>query len=214
MTSETSFDTLKTIIKKTIRFGDFLLATNRFSERWVYTGSWNTEEARQCIQTILTDFWTNFLQTHPERYVVVTLEYLEQYVAHEFPAGKLAQDVVERLNHPRLSWNKLIVDPDSFELYMEQWPTNCSLIIFVENSIRLDLLRTVCNNLQALGCHVAAILAIVERDEFSAHQIRTTLDTQLIPLVVYDEHRNQLSTVLELQQEPYRSYHLYFTSCL
>lgn len=213
MTSGTSFESLKAIIKKTIRCGDFLLATNRFSERWIYTGSWNTEEARQCIQTILTNFWMNFLHVHPEKYTVLTLEYLEQYVEHEFPAGKLAQHVIEELEHPRLLWNKLIVDPDSFELYMEQWPTNCSLIIFVEDSIRLDLLRAVCNNLQALGCHVAAIFAIVERDEFSARHIRTSINTPLIPLVIYDERQNRLTTVLERQEEPYLCYHPYFTSC-
>ena len=210
MTSETAFNTLKGIIKKTIRYGDFLIATNRFSDRWIYTGSWNTKEARQSIQTILTEFWTIFLHEHPEKYVIVTLEYLENYVEHEFPTGKIAQDVVEKLDHPKLCWKKLVVDPDSFELYMEQWPTSCVLVIFVEVSVRLDLLRAVYNNLHALGCQVAAILAIVERDEYSGTEIRTSLDTELIPLLVYDEHQNQLYTILELQQEPYRRYHPYF----
>lgn len=211
MTSETAFNTLKNIIKKTIRYGDFLIATNRFSDRWIYTGSWNTEEARQSMQTILTEFWTTFLHEHPEKYVIVTLEYLENYVEHEFPTGKIARDVVEKLDHPRLCWKKLVVDPDSFELYMEQWPTSCALVIFVEVSVRLDLLRAVYNNLHALGCHVAAILAIVERDEYSGTEIRTSLNTELIPLLVYDEHQNQLYSILEFQQEPYCRYHPYFT---
>ncbi|GAK58511.1 hypothetical protein U27_05485 [Candidatus Vecturithrix granuli] len=211
MTSETAFNSLKSIIKKTIRYGDFLIDTNRFSDRWIYTGSWNTEEARQSMQTILTGFWTTFLHEHPEKHVLVTLEYLENYVEHEFPTGKIAQDVVEKLDHPRLCWKKLVVDPDSFELYMEQWPTGCALIIFVEVSVRLDLLRAVYNNLHALGCYVAAILAIVEYDEYSATEIRTTMDTELIPLLMYDEHQNHLYSILELQQEPHCRYHSYFT---
>ncbi len=210
MIPETALNTLKSIVKKTLCVGDFLIATNRFSDHWIYTGSWNSEDARQSLQTILTGFWTAYLPTHPDKYLMVTLEYLENYVDHEFPVEKIARNVVEILDHPRLSWKNLVIDPDSFELYMDHWPTNCALIIFIEVSVRLDLLRAVYNNLHALGCHVVAILAIVERDEYSSAEIRTTMGTELIPLLVYDECHNQLFSILELQQEPYCHYHSYF----
>ena len=211
MTPETSLNALKLLVKDSIRYGDFLLGNNRFSNTWIYTGTWNTEEGRQCIREILAGFCTAYIQSHNKKYVLVDIEYPDQSSENGLSPEIIAQEAVRLVKNPSLSFDKIFIDPDSFELYMKQWPKDREIIIFIDLSVNLDLLISVCSNLQALGCHVTSIITVVERANIQNSKLRESLRLDLIPFIVYNEPEDNVYSILELNKPPYTAYHTYFS---
>jgi hypothetical protein len=212
MGTEMKLDALKPYVQEAILHGEFLLSINRFSKIWIYLRYMNSEEFRILCQDVLTGFWTKYLDKNEGEYVVLAMEEAGVSSEDEIPTGTIAEQAVNQLDDPRLSFERMLVDPhaEGFDISMEEIPVNRKAVLFVALSIHLDLLINVINKLRQLGVEVQGIITILERERLSGPTIRNKLGVELIPFLVYEEQGDKLHAVVEIEEEPYAQYHDYF----
>lgn len=201
---------LKPHIEHSIVRGDFLLPSNRLSHSWVHWQLVNTQTVRILVRDILAAFWTNYLKAHDGSYVLVTLEYFGETSENTLFTETLIREVIVMVNNPRLSCDKILVDPDSFELSLEHHYSGIQVVIFVVLLEPIDMLSAVVKNLRLLGCLTTTMMALMERRSDEGVSLADTLQLDVIPLTSYAEQTHKLFSVLELPHEPYRNYHPYF----
>jgi hypothetical protein len=118
---------------------------------------------------------------------------------------------VQDLRHPQLQFHKALVDPDSFEVLLDEVPEDSKLFLFVLPSVPHDLLIAACQNLAMMGHGVAAIITPVECDHLNGVELRNMLGLDFIPFTIYDSQTERISPILEMTTAPYTGYQQYFT---
>lgn len=200
---------LKLHVARAIRHGEFLLSTNTFGHVWIDT--LNHPEAQTLIHDILAGFWHRYLAGHPGRYRLVTLEQFDETSTKVSPMTLLARRVVESVNSPDLQTQTVIVDPDSFDVFIDECPEDCQLFLVVAPAVPHDLLIAACQHLHELRHAVAGILTPVESEHLSEQDIRHRLGIDIIPFLVFQPQQdNMLPAITEIQAAPYTQYHHYF----
>jgi hypothetical protein len=210
MIPATILHTLKLYVEKTVLHGDFLVSTNRLSEVWI--SELNTEEFRKLVRDTLVGFWRKYLENNEDTYFLVSIEQFEETAGNTFSTSTVTKEVVDIVNNSRLRFEKVLVDPDSFEVFIEECPKGSPIMMFAEPSVQHDLLVAACKNLRALGYTVKGIITPVENEQNSETEIQNELQIHLIPFIVYNKQGDKLSTIMEKREEPYIQYHPYFSS--
>ena len=196
-------------ILSAIQHGEFLLTTNQFSRAWM-NDFHNTERVQTVLHGILMNFCRNYLAHHDGTYVLGNLEQYNPVNPHASTAILLTQNVVRDLNHPRLQFHKALVDPDSFEVLLDEVPEDSKLLLFVLPSVPHDLLIAACQNLAMMGHGVAGMLTPVECEHLNGPELRKALGLDFIPFMVYDSTTERISSILEMSEPLYAQYHRYF----
>jgi len=196
-------------ISAAIQHGEFLLSTNRFSPVWLNDFHHN-EQAQALLHGILTIFCAQYLAHHKGIYVLGSLEQYDPSHSHNSTAILLTRNVVHDLNHPRLQFHKALVDPDSFEVLLDEVPENSKLFLFVLPSLPHDLLIAACQNLSMMGHGVAGMITPVECEHLNGQELRNALGLDFIPFTVYNSTAEKLSSILEMTEAPYTQYQRYF----
>lgn len=210
MTPATILHTLKLYVEKTVLHGDFLVSTNRLSEVWI--SDLNTEEFRKLVRDTLVGFWLKYLENNENTYFLVSIEQFEETAGNTSSTNTVAKEVVDIVNNSRLRFEKVLVDPDSFEVFIEECSKDSPIMMFAEPSVQHDLLVAACKNLRALGYTIKGIITPVENEQNSETEIQNELRINLIPFVVYNKQEDKLFTIMEKREEPYIQYHSYFSS--
>jgi len=202
-------DDLQQYISSAIQHGEFLLTTNRFSLAWM-DDFHHDEHAQDVLRGILMSFCANYLAHHDGTYVLGSLEQYNPLNPHASTAILLTQNVVRDLNHPRLQFHKALVDPDSFEVLLDEVPEDSKLFLFVLPSVPHDLLIAASRNLAMMGHGVAGMLTPVECEHLNGLELRNALGLDFIPFMVYDSTAERISSILEKSEPLYAQYHRYF----
>ena len=210
MTPATLLHTLKLYVEKTVLHGDFLVSTNRLSEVWI--SDLNTEKFRELVRGTLVGFWRKYLESNEDTYLLVSIEQFGQTSGNPPSTNAIAKEVVDIVDNSRLCFEKVLVDPDSFEVFIEECPKNSPIMMFAEPSVQHDLLVAACKNLRALGYTIKGIITPVENEQNSETEIQNELQINLIPFIIYNKQGDKLSTIMEKREEPYIQYHSYFSS--
>lgn len=210
MTPATILQTLKSYVEKAVLHGDFLVSTNRLSDVWI--NDLNTEETRKLVRDTLVGFWTKYLENNEGKYLLVSIEQFEETSKNTSSTNAVAKEVVDLVNNSRLCFEKVLVDPDSFEVFIEECPKDSPIMMFAEPSVQHDLLVAACKNLRALGYTIKGIITPVENEQNSETEIQHELRINLIPFMIYKKQEDTFYTIMEKQEEPYRHYHPYFLS--
>ena len=210
MTPATIIQTLKSYVEQAVLRGDFLVSTNRLSEVWI--SDLNTEEFRKLVRDTLIGFWIKYLESNEDKYLLVSIEQFEETAENTPSTNAVAKEVVDIVNNSRLRFEKVFVDPDSFEVFIEECPKDSPIMMFAEPSVQYDLLVAACKNLRALGYTVKGIITPVENEQNSETEIQNELRINLIPFIVYNKQEGKLSTIMEEREAPYIQYHPYFSS--
>jgi hypothetical protein len=200
---------LKPYIEQAILYGDFLVSTNTFSHVWI--SNLKTEEARTLERETLTGFWLRYLEKNTGNYLLVSIKQFEETSNNILSANTLIKEAVELINNPRLRFKKVLVDPDSFEIFIEEDLRDSTVMIFVDLSVPHDLLLAVCKNLRALGYMIKGIIIPVENAQSTRADISNYLQVELIPFIVYNKQEDKFYTIMEMKEEPYTHYHCYFS---
>jgi len=206
----TMMDRLKPHVEQAVLRGDFLISTNRLSDVWI--GELKGEEARTLVRDLLTGFWTRYLEKDENNYLLVNIEQFEETSETTVSTGIVAKKVVDIINNPRLYFEKVFVDPNSFEVSIEKDPKDSEMMIFIEPSVPHDLLVATCKHLQMLGYPIKGVITPVERNYNNETAIRNDLHIELIPFIIYEGQQDKLYTIMEINEEPYVKYHKYFSS--
>ncbi len=209
MTCAVLLHDLQHYISSAIQHGEFLLTTNQFSRTWM-SDFHHTERAQTVLHGILTAFCTQYLALHDGTYVLGSLEQYNPTNPHDSATILLTRNVVRDLNHPRLQYHKALVDPDSFEVLLDEVPEESMLFLFVLPSIPHDLLIAACQNLAMMGHAVAGMLTPVECEHLNGPELRNALGLDFIPFTIYDSATDRIFSILELSEPLYAQYHSYF----
>jgi hypothetical protein len=208
MTPATIIQTLKSYVEKAVLYGDFLVSTNRLSDVWI--NDLNTEETRKLVRDTLVGFWIKYLESNADTYLLVSIEQFEETSGNSPSTNAVAKEVVDIVNNSRLRFEKVLVDPDSFEVFIEECPKDFPIMMFAEPSVQHDLLVAACKNLRALGYTIKGIITPVENEQNSETEIQHELRINLIPFMIYKKQEDKFYTIMEKQEEPYNQYHPYF----
>lgn len=209
MTPATLLARLKPYAAEAVRHGDFLISTNALSDVWL--NDLHGETARTLVRDALQGFWESYLADNPGDCLLISIEPFAEMAAEPAAASALVQEVVAAVNQPRLRFDKVFVDPDSFEVFINDHPKEIAMLLFVEPSTPHDLLLAVCRHLEDLAYTVKGVITTIERKHRSDAGIHPDLPIEFIPFFVYDEQTAALAAVTELDEEPYRRYHRYFS---
>ena len=196
-------------IASAIQHGEFLLSTNQFSRTWM-NDFHHAGRTQTLLYGILTTFCTRYLALHEGIYVLGSLEQYDPATPHDSTAVLLTRNVVRDLQHPRLQFHKALVDPDSFEVLLDEVPEDSKLFLFVLPSMPHDLLIAACQNLAMMGHGVAGMLTPVECEHLNGTELRQTLGLDFIPFTMYDPSTDSLASILERSEPFYAQYHCYF----
>jgi hypothetical protein len=199
---------LKPHVQHAIRYGEFLLSTNTFSQIWIE--DLDQPEAQTLIHDILVGFWQNYVEKHPGNYRLLTLEKFEETSVRETSMTMLARRVVQSMNYPNLQVQTVIVDPDSFEVFIDECPDVCQPFLIVSPTVSHDLLFAACQHLHELGHTVTGIVTPVETECLNGQEIREVLGVDFIPFIRFRPSENRVESITEIHEEPYVRYHGYF----
>lgn len=209
MKSAALFDALQQHIASAIQHGEFLLSTNQFSRVWM-NDFHHDEQAQQVLRRILSAFCARYLAHHDGIYVLGSLEQYDPARPHDSTSMLLTRAVVRDLHDARLQFHKALVDPDSFEVLLDEVPEGSNLFLFVLPSIQRDLLVAACQNLAMMGHGVAGILSPVECEHLNGMELHSALGLDFIPFTIFDAATERLTSILSMPQPLYARYHRYF----
>lgn len=196
MSVKALLEQLKLSVTQRMYQGEFLLSTNTLGS--VQFGDITDPDAEKAIRDILADVCRHYIDHHPGTYLLVNLEEFSEDAQEESSTTVLLHGVVRRLALPNLQACRVIVDPDSFDVFLGECPEKSRILIFAGVTTPHDLLLGACQNLHLLGHDVTGIFTIVESPQLGADTLRETLGVDVIPFLVYNPGEGTLSPVPEL----------------
>lgn len=198
-------------VNQSIHKGDFLLSVNRFSNFWIYLINLNQKPVRDLVQQIFEKFFANFLVENAGPFVVFATEFTETS-EKEFPTGSVAERALRKLHSDRLNFEKVLVDQANGRITLNSHAfAGKTAIGMFALSIHVDLMRSVIDEIRNQGGEVSTIVTLCERENVSRGTLNS-LQVDLIPLILFDAEKWEISHILAKTSDPFVRYHHYFHS--
>jgi hypothetical protein len=208
---EDQLSQLTNYVRQAFHKGEFLLSVNRFSDSWIYLPVLNVKPVRDLVQSIFRNIFLRILEDNPDdNYIIFAPEFIEAS-EKEFPTGIIAQRSFRSINSPRLKFVNFKVDQTTGQVTL----TNKGVVQgrkcigMFALSIHVDLMKSIISYIRDLGGEVSAIVAIGERENVS-RGVLDSLGVDLIPLILFDPEKREVTHALAKIEEPYIRYHKFF----
>jgi hypothetical protein len=199
---------LKEYVRQITFPGEFLLSVNKFSDSWLYIVKFNTRAVRQVTAQILRHTLSRYLSHQNEAHVLFCSEF-GQLSEDEFATAHVANDAFRALKHDLLSFERYWApDHGVIHLNADAFKGKRAIGLFVL-SIHVDFLLDIIAKIRAIGGEVAAIIAIIERDDVGRGAFAAQ-GVDLIPFILWEADQKDLTTVLERAEATYTPYRALF----
>lgn len=199
---------LKKWVKKITYPGEFLLSVNKFSDSWLYMVEFNDKEVRPLASQILQQVLSRYLSKHTEPHVLFCSEF-GSLSEDEFATADVVNKAFRGLGHDSLSFERYW-EPEIgvIGLDAEAFKGKRAIGFFVL-SIHVDFLLDIIAKIREVGGEVTTLITIIERDDVG-REMFAAQGVDLIPFILFNADKKELTTVLERSEATYTAYHFLF----